>query len=116
QLLPVPFVSFLHKPRTVSGALVIVPYPPIPDRRWDWCAVDDDTYDADYDSERGFYSNCPIGYGATEQEAIDDLLMPLCERDETIRALPQELLDRACALVGEIDLDSDVPIIGAVAV
>lgn len=39
-------------------------YPPILDRRFDWIAVDDDTYD--YDS--------PIGYGATEQEAIDDQL------------------------------------------
>ena len=38
--------------------------PPIPMRDWDWSAFDDETYD--YDS--------PIGYGATEQAAIDDLL------------------------------------------
>jgi hypothetical protein len=44
-------------------------YPPIPDRRFDWSAVDDDTYDGAEDS------NCPIGRGATEQEAINDLIM-----------------------------------------
>jgi hypothetical protein len=40
-------------------------YPPIPDRRFDWCAVDDSTFDG---------PGCPVGYGATEQEAIDDLM------------------------------------------
>lgn len=45
---------------------------PIPDRRFDWVAYDSDTYDADYDDERGFYSNSPCGYGRTEQEAIED--------------------------------------------
>ena len=40
-------------------------FPPIPDRRFDWSAVDDATYDG---------PGCPIGYGATEQEAIADLL------------------------------------------
>ena len=39
--------------------------PPIPIRSFDWCAVDGDTYDG---------PGCLIGYGATEQEAIDDLL------------------------------------------
>jgi hypothetical protein len=38
--------------------------PPIPDRRFDWSAVDDDTYEG----------GAPIGYGATEEEAIADLL------------------------------------------
>ena len=52
-------------------------YPPIPIRSFDWCAVDDDTYDAEWDDERGFHSSCPIGYGATEQAAIDDLLAQL---------------------------------------
>jgi hypothetical protein len=37
-------------------------YPPIPDRRFDWCAF----YDGE--EERGNY-----GWGRTEQEAIDDL-------------------------------------------
>jgi hypothetical protein len=39
--------------------------PPIPIRGCDWQAIDDETYDGE-----GY----PIGYGATEQEAIDDLL------------------------------------------
>lgn len=38
---------------------------PIPLRCFDWCAIDDETYDGE---------GCPIGYGATEQEAIDNLL------------------------------------------
>ena len=42
-------------------------YPPIPDRRFDWCAVTDD-YDGAEDS------HCPIGYGPTEAEAIADLM------------------------------------------
>jgi len=42
--------------------------PPIPDRRWDWQAIDDDTYDG---------PGCPIGCGATEQEAIRDLMEQL---------------------------------------
>jgi hypothetical protein len=46
-------------------------FPPIPDRRFDWSAVDDDTYDGAEDS------HCPIGHGATEQEAIDDLLQQI---------------------------------------
>src|ERR1700743_1641385 len=41
--------------------------PPIPSRNCDWQAIDDDTY------EGGEDSFCPVGYGKTEQEAIDDL-------------------------------------------
>lgn len=44
-------------------------YPPIPIRSFDWSAVDDATYDGE---------GCPIGRGATEQEAIDDLLEQIC--------------------------------------
>lgn len=44
-------------------------YPPIPLRNCDWSAIDDDTYEP----------GCPIGHGATEQEAIADLLMQLEE-------------------------------------
>lgn len=40
-------------------------YPPIPIRHFDWSAIDEETYDG---------PGCPVGYGATEQEAIDDLL------------------------------------------
>lgn len=39
-------------------------YPPIPIRSFDWSAVRD-----------GYEPGCRIGTGATEQEAIDDLLM-----------------------------------------
>jgi hypothetical protein len=45
-------------------------FPPIPDRRWDWSAVDDDTYE----------SGCPIGTGPTEKAAIADLLEQIEER------------------------------------
>jgi hypothetical protein len=36
---------------------------PVPDRRWDWSAWQPANYDL----------GSPTGYGATEQEAIDDL-------------------------------------------
>lgn len=39
--------------------------PPIPIRQFDWSAVDDETYDG---------PGCVIGWGRTEQEAIEDLL------------------------------------------
>jgi hypothetical protein len=48
-------------------------YPPIPIRWLDWSAVDDDTYDG---------PGSPIGTGATEQEAIADLLEQLEEKRE----------------------------------
>lgn len=54
-------------------------YPPIPIRNFDWSAVDDSTYDCDCDQD-GFFTTCPIGRGATEQEAIDDLLEQIEER------------------------------------
>lgn len=47
-------------------------YPPIPIRNFDWSAVTDN-YDCDCDQD-GFFSNCPVGYGATEAEAIQDLM------------------------------------------
>jgi hypothetical protein len=40
-------------------------FPPIPDRRFDWSAVDDDTCDG---------PGYPIGTGPTEAAAIADLL------------------------------------------
>ena len=40
-------------------------YPPIPIRSMDWSAVDDNTYDGE---------GCKIGRGATEADAIRDLL------------------------------------------
>ena len=45
-------------------------HPAIPDRSFDWSAIDEDTYDGAEDSN----VRHQIGYGATEQEAIRDLL------------------------------------------
>lgn len=45
--------------------------PPIPNRNFDWSATFDNYEGGDGYDERGG----PIGYGHTEQEAIDDLLM-----------------------------------------
>lgn len=44
-------------------------YPPIPVRHMDWCA----TYD-DYDGAPDSGNRGEIGWGTTEQEAIDDLV------------------------------------------
>ena len=46
--------------------------PPIPDRRFDWVAMDDETYAG---------PGSPIGYGPTKEAAITDLLAQLedCE-------------------------------------
>lgn len=46
-------------------------YPPIPDRRFDWCAF----YDGD--EESGNY-----GYGATEAEAIRDFIENYADEPE----------------------------------
>jgi hypothetical protein len=45
-------------------------YPPIPIRSFDWSAIDDDTYDG---------PGSRMGWGATEQEAIKDLMDQLEE-------------------------------------
>ena len=45
-------------------------YPPIPDRRWDWQAITDD-----------YEGGAPLGSGATEREAVLDLLDQLEERE-----------------------------------
>lgn len=47
-------------------------YPPIPDRRYDWLAVDDDTYDG---------TGGVVGFGETQQEAIKDLQERVSERE-----------------------------------
>jgi hypothetical protein len=46
---------------------------PVPTNRFDWNAIDDDTYDGAPDSG----NRNQIGYGATEEEAIADLLEQL---------------------------------------
>jgi hypothetical protein len=43
----------------------------VPRRDWDWIAYDDDTYDGAEDG------HSPVGNGATEAEAIADLLEQL---------------------------------------
>ncbi|MGB7023884.1 MAG: hypothetical protein WBD73_08815 [Candidatus Acidiferrales bacterium] len=56
-------------------------YPPIPVRNFDWSAIDANTYDADYDYEAGRYtSKSPHGTGASELDAINDLLDQIEER------------------------------------
>jgi hypothetical protein len=52
-------------------------HPPIPDRSFDWSAVDDDTYDGAPDT----HPPCPIGRGATEAEAVADLLEQIAEAE-----------------------------------
>lgn len=55
-------------------------YPPMPIRSLDWSAIDDNTYDASYEGEdeSGSIWRCsPSGHGATEAEAIADLLEQL---------------------------------------
>jgi len=55
--------------------------PPIPFRGFDWSAIDSNTYDADFDYESGcFTSKSPQGTGATEFEAINDLLDQIEEK------------------------------------
>ena len=57
-------------------------YPPIPIRSHDWSAIDANTYDASYEGEdeSGSVWRCsPSGTGATEAEAIADLIEQLEE-------------------------------------
>lgn len=53
--------------------------PPIPMRCFDWSAIDESTYDCDCDQD-GFFSTCPIGWGATEAEAVADLKQQMEDR------------------------------------
>ena len=48
---------------------------PIPMRQFDWAAYDEDTYDGAEDS----VTRSQIGYGRTEQEAINELMELLAE-------------------------------------
>jgi hypothetical protein len=77
---PLPYhVCVEHRARKVAERAAILAkikvrtehvYPPIPVREWDWSAVDDNTYDG---------PGNPIGWGRTEQAAIDDLVEQLIE-------------------------------------
>lgn len=57
-------------------------YPPIPIRSMDWSCIDDNTYDCNYEGEDengSRWKSSPVGRGASEQEAIQDLLEQLSE-------------------------------------
>lgn len=47
-------------------------FPPIPVRRFDWSAIDEDRYDGAPDAGPQY-----VGYGRTEAEAIADLMSQL---------------------------------------
>jgi hypothetical protein len=49
--------------------------PPIPDRNFDWSAIDESTYDGAEDSSNRDH----VGYGRTEADAIADLMAILEE-------------------------------------
>ena len=55
-------------------------FPSIPDRRFDWSAIDEETYDF----------GKPIGYGRTEAEAVADLLEQIEEDEENTAPVPPE--------------------------
>lgn len=62
---------------TLNGKTVYTSfdYPPIPDRRFDWSAIDDN-----YDGAPDAGWHC-VGHGRTEQEAIADYLEQEAERE-----------------------------------
>ena len=64
-------VSYLP-PREVVHLETVFVYPPIPIRSCDWTAYDGNTLDGDFDGEGDFRYTCPVGWGATEAEAIAD--------------------------------------------
>lgn len=45
-------------------------HPPIPDRRFDWQAIDKDTHEGD---------SGQVGHGSTEAEAVTDLMEQIVE-------------------------------------
>jgi hypothetical protein len=55
---------------------------PVPARNCDWSATDDD-----YDGAPDTHPPCPVGWGATEAEAIDDLREQMSDRraDDILR-------------------------------
>jgi hypothetical protein len=92
----------------VSRIVTSYIYPPIPRRDYDWCATLED-YDGADDSRD------PIGFGATEAEAIDDLQdqigefargpFYLCAVDYGSRryyedGMEHRVVRQACTLVG----------------
>lgn len=47
-----------------------------------WSAIDANTYDCDCDQD-GFFSKSPIGWGASEADAIEDLKDQLEQNNDT---------------------------------
>lgn len=71
--LPAPVRKYQINGRMVPLRIrTVEDWKPIPVRDFDWCAVDDDTYDGE---------GCPIGYGATEETAIADLISQIEAED-----------------------------------
>ena len=73
--------------------------PPIPTTKFDWSAVDADTYDPDRENAG------PVGWGSTEAEAIADLMEQIaddaeapCPRCDEMRGCdrPEGCRDPAC--------------------
>lgn len=57
-------LAFIKKFRAMTDKIVTRYDPkPIPERRFDWSAIDDD-----------YEPGMPIGFGATEEEAVADLM------------------------------------------
>ena len=54
---------------------------PDPCRDFDWSAIDDRTFDGAPDAGGAAHR---VGYGATEQEAIEDLISQLTEEQEEV--------------------------------
>lgn len=52
---------------------------PVPTDKFDWQAIESGTYDGE--------PGCPIGFGATEQEAIADLMEQLEESSPVSRSV-----------------------------
>jgi hypothetical protein len=55
--------------------------PPIPFRNFDYSAIDDNSFDADWDGDH-YVTSCPIGHGATASEAVIDFIEQLAARDD----------------------------------
>ena len=55
-------------------------FPPIPLRMFDWQAYDEDTFDVCSDPECSCRRNALVGWGSTEEEAIQDLMDKMEER------------------------------------
>ena len=70
-------------PRTYTVSTEYWPKPD-PCRDFDWSAIDDNTYDGAPDSS----TRNQIGYGRTEQDAIDDLIAQLEEALEDTDTFP----------------------------